>query len=262
MKPNYKLPKIITPNNLKTAFLIFNFSLLMIIFSSCEKNPLHECTKRAGDIDSLEIELENFKTIEIYNKLRVVIKQDSINKIVVSGGENLIENFYAEVSDSTLKIGETNGCNFTRSYDNEIVATIHTSELKEVFVYGPSILQSAERLDIDRLLIRVYGRVGNVDLDVNCDHFFMEFWQATGDANISGKTHFFHVLNHGQAYVRAYELEADYVEVEHRSTGNVETKANKKISAILVDIGNVIYEGNPEINIIEQKSTGTIIPKN
>ncbi len=238
---------------------IFIIIILISISSYSCKKPINDCFKRAGDLDSIEISLDEFYGIEINNKLNVYIKKDSINKVKIVGNSNLITSVSTNIIDSILILEENNKCNFTRSYDNEIDIIVHTTNLEHVFSYGPCNIYSIDTLDFERLLIRIYGRVAKTQLNVKCDHFFMEAWQSTGEAFIEGETNFFHILNHGNTYIYAFGLDSKYAEIEHRSTGNIEVSASHKITIDLLDIGNLYYKGEPEVEITKQNYMGAVI---
>jgi len=242
----------------KKQYFIALFILISTLFYSCQKFE-NDCFKRAGELDSFETNLDDFYRIEIYNKLNVYVKQDTVNKVKVVGNKNLITSVSTNILDSILTLEEDNKCNFTRSYDNEINITVHTTNLKEIFSFGPVNIYSIDTLAFDRLLVRIYGRVARTELDVKCNHFFMEHWQSTGEAFIGGKTKFFHILNHGNTYIHAFDLDSKYVQIEHRSTGDIELSASDKIAVDFFDIGNVYYKGEPEIKATNNNSIGQII---
>ncbi len=248
---NYTLINI---NNYFLSIII----LITTLFYSCQKTE-NDCFKRAGELDSFETNLDDFYRIEINNKLNIYVKKDTINKVKVVGNKNLITSVNINIVDSILILGEDNKCNFTRSYSNEINIIVHTTDLKEIFSFGPVNIYSIDTLDFNRLLVRIYGRVAKTELDVNCDHFFMEQWQSTGETFIGGKTTFFHILNHGNTYIHAFDLDARYVQIEHRSTGDIELSASDKITVDFFDIGNVFYKGEPEIEATNTNSPGKVI---
>ncbi len=244
----------------KDIYIIILLSCVLI--NSCNKNSIGDCVKRAGEIDTIEMELDFFYGIEVFNKLNVYLKQDTINKILIVGNKNLISSVSYNILDSILMLQEFNICNFTRNPDNKIDVTVFTTNLEQVFISGPSDVTSIDTLKFKRIVFRVYGDVSKVDVEVECSHFFMEHWLCTGDSYIAGKADFFHILNDGNSYIHAFDLTCNYAHVSQESTGDIEISVEKKITSRIIDIGNIYYKGEPEIEITEQTNTGEIIHVN
>ena len=79
---------------------------------------------------------------------------------------------------------------------NDIVkeAHIYAEDIKHIFVHGSNKIFSKDTIGFEILLIRVYSKISLVDIKINCQHFFLEQWQTTGDYYIEGETNYFHML--------------------------------------------------------------------
>lgn len=240
------------------SFFLFTIFLLFIV--SCEKANFCDCVKRTGNTDTLEIEFEQIDTVQIYKMFNVFLVQDTINKAVVIGGENLLNLVEVNQSDNFLTINDNNICNFTRSYENKLDIYLHLSNLEGIILYGPSKIFSVDTLYFEKLLVRVFDEIGDVDITIENQHFWLEYWFATGNANIKGSTDFFEILSHGYAYIHAFDFESKIVHVNQNSTGNAEVFPTEYIDVKINDTGNIYYKGNPsEVKILEDNSSGELI---
>lgn len=242
----------------KTVKFLFPF-VLTIFFQFCGKFDFCDCLNNS-EIDSIKIELQDIDSMEIYHKFNVYLLHDTVNEAIIRANRNLIEQIEITEKNKFLKIEDKNDCNFLRNPDINIDIYLHLKNLEKIFLYGPSTIISEDTLRFEKLLIRIYDDIGDVDIILKNNRLWLEYWYSTGTARIQGSTNFFEILNHGYAHIHAFDFESKYVSVNHNSTGNVEIYPLESIDARLQDIGNIFYTGSPKIiNILEKKSTGELI---
>jgi hypothetical protein len=242
----------------------FLFLLILIVTflvsESCKKANFCDCIKRSGEIDTVQIYFEKIYSLEVYKMFNIYIIQDTINKAVIETNKNLLDLIEITKDDSLLIVTDNNICNFTRSYENEINVYLHLTNLREIFLWGPSKINSIDTLTFKHLLIRVYDDIGDVNLTIVNDHVWLEYWFATGNATLHGSTTFFEILTHGYAYIHAYDFRSRYVSINQNCTGDTEVYPLDEIKVKINDIGNIYYKGNPYlINILENNSSGELI---
>lgn len=234
----------------------------LLCFSNCKNSNLKECFRGTGEADSIEYKLNRFTEINLYDEFDVYLIDDSIHKIKIVADEKYIDKIHHELKDTILSIRSERMCEFMKSQDISKKVYIHAPNLNFLFVHGSHTIFSEDTLAYDRFLLRIYGKIAFVDIKVKCFHFFLEQWSATGDYHVEGETVYYSILNHGYSYIYSDELIADYIHINHRSTGDIYVSANNSIEVYLNETGDVIYNGNPDISILEQTSSGRIYQKN
>ncbi len=229
-------------------YIVFFVGLFSV--ASCS-DAGKDCFKAAGNIDSIIINVDDFNTIDVYDIFDVALKQGNEYSVKIITNKTLLDNVDVSVDDTLLTITDKNKCYFLRDYDVKIDIVITAPDVKEINFYSASSFKSIGELNYDRFLFRCYGKLASADFTANCsDHLFVSLWNVSGDFYVHGKTLYLSILDHGSAYVHAFDLSAEYISIEQRSTGNVEVYANRKITALLCDIGNIYYKGNPVIDSV------------
>ncbi len=235
------------------VYAIFVVTFLSVSISC--KSKIGDCFNASDEIDSVTYDFSNYTTIDVYDIFEVYIKQDSFYRLKVVCNSDLLDDILIEQKDSVIEISDHNTCYFTKLADSSIKVYITAPNLKNVNFYCASSLYSIDTLEYERFLFRAYGKLAFADLTINCsDHFFLSLWDVSGDFKIRGYAKYFESLFHGNAYADAFDLKTEVTKVDHRSTGDIKVSATNKIKVQILDIGNIYYKGNPEI---EATITGT-----
>ena len=90
--------------------------ILFLLFVSCDIDKISDCFQSTGSIITTEIEVEPFTKLRFENDISLVLKQDSIQKVVIETGENLLSNIKVIVEDGVLIIQDKNSCNLAGEY--------------------------------------------------------------------------------------------------------------------------------------------------
>tara|TARA_B110000285_G_scaffold26248_1_gene25393 strand:- start:438 stop:1175 length:738 start_codon:yes stop_codon:yes gene_type:complete len=168
---------------------ILTFSIVCLAFVfSCKKQENRTCYKSIGDESIQERSLESFSLLDLGPHLRYVLVQDTVNKVLISGGKNLLNFIETNVSDDKLTIVNKNKCNFLRKLNHVIVVEIHFKEI--INIYSESTEEVfCESLTTDYLTIAMRDGVGTMKLNINVisinvvvSHGWGNF-ELTGDAN-------------------------------------------------------------------------------
>jgi hypothetical protein len=226
--------------------------VIFIVLIGCKSNS-SDCFKQIGQIDSINYVFKNSpQNINIYDIFDVILIQDSVFSIKIVTNKTLLDNINVEMNDTALEIKDLNKCYFLRNKNIKHKLYIHAPDLKEMLIMGVVNLITPDTINFTRFLIRVYSEVSFCNININCsEHFFFELWRVTGDFKISGKSTYFAILNHGQAYIDASNFQSNYVYIEQRSSGDIKISVSDFLSANIFDIGNVYYIGNPILKVSE-----------
>lgn len=76
------------------------------------KESAPDFIQTTGEISIEERALDNFNELEVFNSINVLIVPDTINKVVIEAGENLIPDIVTSVKEGKLIFKNTNKFNF------------------------------------------------------------------------------------------------------------------------------------------------------
>ncbi|MCK5823057.1 MAG: DUF2807 domain-containing protein [Bacteroidales bacterium] len=219
-------------------------SLIVLIFfitiNSCKKDDF---IINSGEVIKKEFLLDDFSQLEIDKYFNVYITDDTINKIVFEGGENLLENIETKIQDSRLIINNNNKSYWLKKYD-KINIYLSTNSLKKILIKEPSNVYSTNCIKRNSFDIEVRADISTVNLEVDCDKFFLKIYDSTGDFILNGNSKYCFVYFRGSAVVHAKNLFTNSIEITNCSTGDAYINAKNKIIYNIIRNGNIYYSGD------------------
>lgn len=243
--------------------LILFISISIILFS-CKKAEDRTCWKSAGDETKLEVSLESFDKLFLREHIVYELVQDSLNKLVITGGENLVKHIKYSVTDGLLEIKNDNRCNFFRSYKKKIKVEIHFTDIFNIHFEGTEPLTNVDTLKFNYLTFLIRDGSGSVNLKFNSIVIFTTISHGYGDFTFSGKTNYANFNVRSNGYCDAYGLEvADSLVAINNSQGDIKINANGSILKAETDLdGNIYYKGVPSSIKFNQYGKGELIDAN
>ena len=95
---------------MKQSLTVFSL-VLFAMLCSCNKESAPDFIQTTGEITIEERTLENFNELEVFNTINVLIVPDTVNKVVIEAGENLIPDIVTTVKEGKLILKNTNKFN-------------------------------------------------------------------------------------------------------------------------------------------------------
>lgn len=219
------------------------YILLLIIIFSCDDAFLD-----AGSIVTKTIEIEEFNELHLKDIFEVYLIQDSICKIEVKAGSNLIPNIDFNVDENNiLTIRDNNSAGWSRDYE-KIKLFISVDSLRFLRLDSPSKIVCKNRLITPELKVLSISDFSEIDLDIKCGNFYLVNSEPSGGIiNLSGNTNSFTFWARGSLQVNAENFEAHQVNVKTESIGDSYINVDQSLKVEISATGNVYYKGNPEI---------------
>jgi hypothetical protein len=242
-------------------YIKFIFFIMFFFLFSCIKENKCICFKTTGKNIKKEILLSDFYEIQINNIFNVFITEDTINKIVIEGGKNLVPFIKVDNQSHSLSISDKNKCNWLRSYKRNLnlFISVKPSKLNSIIINGECNIFSTNTINGNELNIIVYSGIAKMDLSVDNQVTRLTVHAATGDYILKGNTTFAYIYSFGTCYIFANKLISDIVYITNKSSGNDYVYANNEIEGEIAYIGNIYYSGDPDKIIIKQSSSGRLI---
>lgn len=238
--------------------IIISILFCLIIVSSCRKT-CEECFESSGNNEIKEIEIDSFRHVNIYDVFDIILKKDSVYKVIIEAGENIIPNVELEVTGNILNIKNNSKCRWLRRYKRPKL-TLCFKDMTRIRILEPSRLTTYDTLKIDDLWIWP-ERMAEVDITVDVRKLlFNTAYNSAGKAIIKGKVTYMDMDVFGAVQVDASELTAISSTIKQNSVGNISVNITNSVEYSILNTGNIYCYGNPQVvTPVEIKSEGKFI---
>lgn len=245
-------------------------SLILIIsifsFLGCDSEDAPGCIQTAGEIVSEEIEVADFKEINVFDDVKLFIQQGSEHKVVVETGKNLLSGVTVEVLDDRLFIRNEKPCNYIRDYGITKV-TVTTPVLSWLQNSSHQPIESIDVLSFPELWLRSLNQERDPNVYTNGDFILnleVNSLRITND-NVSNyfligkvdKLNLFFAAGDGR--LEAGELEARQIDLMHRGTNKLIVNPRESIRGDIFGFGDVIAKNRPPEVSVKEHYTGRLI---
>jgi hypothetical protein len=185
------------------------------------------------------------------------IKASNENKVVISGGKNVLEFLNITQTSRTLSFSLIESNWFYRtgwsiSGNNRPSIVIYTTKIEELIVDGDSKL-SIQNANAEQFNLDFSGKQSVIIGQLTTPKTTIKT-TGTGFVDISGKTDNLDLNASGTGRILLRNLEVKNATILANSTGTTELFVSEKLSVQIVSSGIVKYRGSP---VIDKKLSGT-----
>jgi len=237
------------------------FMLLIAAFfaMACNKNG-GKCFSNSGEVILQERTVPYFDSIALFDNVDVILTQDTINRVWVEAGKNIIGGITTEVIDNLLIIHNQNSCNWLRSYNTPINVHISVKNLWKIHYESAGNITSTNTIQSWYLKIELWGGCGVIDLDVNVNNGFFIQQMGTADLVLRGLCKISSVYAGDFGKLQLGGMNTGYSFVKNNGTNDCFVRASKHLDATIGSMGNIYYSGNPDTLTTHINGSGAVIP--
>lgn len=248
---------------LGTHFKIVILSIITLLTFSCKKEEDRTCFKSNGQESSLELTGFKLNKLSLSSKIKYVLIQDSTNKVVIQGGENLIKHIeLAYDGDSILHISDKNKCKLLRKMNRQLTVEIHLTDLEFLRINTGDSVVSRGVIKSPFIGLTVKDGAASIKLNIDVDEINTFANYGFCDITYTGKAK---VCNNNLLSVTAINTLG--LQVSHSfyvsSSTSQSIYINVDKAAMTGEIksnGNVYYKGNPSyVDFHEKAGNGKLI---
>jgi hypothetical protein len=241
-------------------YLVFFGSLLF----SCKKSEDRVCFKGTGKQGRLEISVSSFDKLDLYEHIEYELIQDSLDKVVIKGGKNLLNRINILVDDFTLIIKNENKCAFLRTYKNVIKVEIHFTNLNTLNYFGTELLTNLNSLKLNSLSLMMKNGSGTIQLNLDTDQLRVNVSSGYGNFILNGSAKYANIQVGSNGFCDAYGLSvADSISVVSNTPSPIKINADHAdLRAEIKNGGDIYYIGAPSTILFNQYGNGKLIDKN
>lgn len=236
--------------------------LLLGLVFSCKKPVNRSCWKFAGETKTISISVGDFTALFLNGHLSYSLVQDSTDKIVITGGENLIGHVKWTNENGLLTLENGNKCNFLRDPKNLIHVEIHCTTVANIRFEGTEPLKGIGTLKSDYFVLFIRDGAGPVTLDLQSLVVDADIAHGWGEYHLSGKTKIARIAVRSNGFCSVDQLQiTDSVYVGSESQGDITLNANGiPMAGYIKSGGNIRYKGIPSLITVIKTGDGNLIP--
>ncbi|MBK9190301.1 MAG: DUF2807 domain-containing protein [Crocinitomicaceae bacterium] len=242
---------------MKYFLVILSISLLIF---SCKKSSERTCFKSYGDDSQIEFALDSVDRFKLYKNIRYHIYQDTLRKVIIKGGKNVISLIELSYNSTALSITNKNKCNFLRDFDNQILVEIHYPFYKWIYSETDDSLVFKDTIQSDYLYVDQFLGGGKVILNTQADVLIMNASNGVGSYTLGGHADYANLRVQAGASGDATQLTSFSYLLDQNSTGDLKVNLDSAAANIAIKgTGNVIYSGDPDTIILTKTGDGELI---
>jgi hypothetical protein len=238
----------------------FNLLILITLAYSCKKPDQRACFKKSGELSIRTYDFGSFSQLHLKEHLSYKLIQDSTNKVLVRGGNNLLNFVEVRGELGLLTIENKNRCNYLRSYEIPEVE-IHYTKLINILFEGTEHLYNEDTLITDYLTLTLRDGAGHMELNVQAIDVNAINTHGWGRLTLKGETQTLRGNLMGDGKFDFSQVTASN-QVKLITSSSIDQRVNAAgvpLNVELNGIGNVYYYGLPSLINNVQYGSGKLI---
>lgn len=240
--------------------------LLLVLFfqvSSCKKAENRSCWKTAGTKITKIIPLPAFHEMELHQRMKIELIQDTADFLEIVAGENLVNFIDWTVSDAKLEVWNNNKCPYLRYKNGDVTLRIHFVELSMLTYWGSELLTNIDTIHTNHLDVLMNDGAGDLSLSVQANTINIQNPHGFANLFLKGSCSYLRLDIDGNGCFDSREMQVqDSISVMYASNGRSFLSTDQlKIKAELSNSGDIWAYGVPSIIQKVRYSTGDLIFK-
>jgi hypothetical protein len=238
----------------------FNLLILITLAYSCKKPDQRACFKKSGELSIRTYDFGSFSQLHLKEHLSYKLIQDSTNKVLVRGGNNLLNFVEVRGELGLLTIENKNRCNYLRSFEIPEVE-IHYTKLINILFEGTERLYNEDTLITDYLTLTLRDGAGHMELNVQAIDVNAINTHGWGRLTLKGETQTLrgNLMGDGKFDFSQVTVSNQVKLITSSSIDQRVNAAGVPLNVELNGIGNVYYYGLPSLINNVQYGSGKLI---
>lgn len=222
--------------NMKRTFL-FTIALFCIAIAANGQRAI----KGEGEIVTQEIQLESFRGVNLGISGEVILTQGPLQKIVLEGQQNILDNVKREVKNDVWRI------DFDKNVQDakRIKVYITLPELTEATVSGSGNLSATNAFRSPGRLNTTISGSGHIKLHIDASEIESKV-SGSGSITLNGSAHLLKLSISGSGKLLASDLQVSSCNITISGSGRAEVNCSTEMHSTISGSGNVYYKGEPQ----------------
>lgn len=241
----------------KTCCIIFS---IFFFISSCKKENLCDCFKSTGQISTEERITEAFSSIYLSENVNLFLTQDSVFKVKVEAGKNLLPLIRTRVENGSMYISNDNKCNWVRSYKPKVNVYISMPSLCFIGYSGWGDISMQNTFVGDSIYFDSKNGSGTAHLNLDVRICYLIINTGPMDVITKGRASELQLYYVGAGMIHCEDFPTNYTFINNKSTGDCYLNVRDLLIYNITWTGNIYYTGNPAQIQGQSTGSGNIIP--
>jgi hypothetical protein len=226
-----------------TILLAVTVIVSLVTLSSCRFN----CKHGSGKLITETRNIRSFLRLDVSGGYKVVVKQDSSDKLTITADDNLMQYVKTDVVGDKLKISSSRSICTSGQY----IVYVSVKNLTEVEISGATSLFSDGKLTVKDIEIRTSGAT-KINLNLNADNVSTVTSGLT-DIYLEGQAQSHKVETSGSSTLNAFDFVVNKYRIESSGLSHCKINVLNDLDINSSGMSDVQYRGNPA-NINNNKS--------
>jgi hypothetical protein len=227
----------------------------------CNRDNPCDCIHGTGNVIQQERQLPTFHSVYVEDNVNLIFQEDTIQKIIVEAGKNLINLVKTEMRGDELFLHNDNKCNFSRRYDIPINVYIHyvRNQFYSVKSKATSTISNSNPCTNDSIDLNIESS-GDINFQVAGSGTIFTHQHGAGDVTLIGTCDQVIIYSIGTGFTTTENCANRYTWVYTTTTGKITVGPWDQLITQIYGSGNIYYKGNPNSIVNSETNTGKLLP--
>jgi len=234
----------------------------IVLLCGCQREQWDDCITSTGP-DSQEVRTPGvFTTVDLDDRIDLVLEARESGTIAVEAGENLIDQVRTDVRDGVIEIRNENKCNWVRSFKPRITVKVSLADVAKLVLRGTGNVRCTDTIVRDVFLLDQWGAQGTTELTLDVGRVDIGLHSGAGDVLLHGRSFEANLYNGIMGPIDASDMRARFVSVNNSGITDIRCWADNGLNVQLYDVGDVYYRGDPPMLQTHITGSGELIKVN
>jgi len=205
-----------------------------------------------GDTVTREVHIEgNISAIDINSIFDIILVQDTINKALITCGENLQPDINITEREGVLYLTSNLKYIWSRSYE-KVKLELHLTSVPRLDVRQPSYIATRDTFKTDEFFLIDWGHFTELDATLDTRNCAIDVSSNDyGKYTVRGKSISATLNCLGSSFIYANDLKVQFCTVKQESIGDIYVNVSNTLTVTIENTGRVFYYGNPSEIVIK-----------
>lgn len=219
---------------------------LCVVLSGCAREQLDDCFTGTGDRTREEREVEPFHTVDLADRIDLVLEARADGPLIVEAGSALLGQIDTEVEAGVLRVRNTNRCNWVRSYTPRITVYAPLPRVERLILRGSGNVSAEDTIRRSRFVVEQWGGEGTVVLLLDVEQLTCALHTGVGDVRLQGRCSEVADLYSGViGAIDASGLRTRTVNINNSGVADIRCWAEEGLAVKILARGDVYFRGTP-----------------
>lgn len=226
-----------------SVHLLFVFFISFFTFS-CKKQGLFSS---GGSKVISDRPVTSFTKILLYNKINLILTQDTIERVKVEAGEHVQSEITTEVNNNTLTIKGSSS--LTESPDEIINVYVSVRDLQVLGYQGAGTVSCTDTLKTTSFTVYSNDGAGDVHLLLKNLNTSAGIYNENADFYIKGETEQCYTYCSSRGTIDFSGFSVKNMNIDYSSVRDGYISVSGVLKANIYYKGNLYYKGSPEVDV-------------